>query len=154
MLITIKRAAVALLATSVVAVTLTGCAMSKEEAGKYYLSAVCPANNVGTEWNKAAESGDFAALQDVARKSIDIEKASAAKLEDDSVSWPKEVNEDDIQAIADSYYGSVAGMQAVVNAKSIDEADFSFLNSEKGQAEAQRVRAKLGLSSDGEGSCK
>ncbi|MGW8431260.1 hypothetical protein ACWGJ9_09050 [Curtobacterium citreum] len=153
MLITIKRAAVALLATSVVAVTLAGCAMSKEEAGKYYLSAVCPANNVGTEY-KAAESGDFAALQDVARKSIDIEKASAAKLEDDSVSWPKEVNEDDIQAIADSYYGSVAGMQAVVNAKSIDDADFSFLNSEKGQAEAQRVRAKLGLSSDGEGSCK
>jgi hypothetical protein len=90
--------------------------MSASEAGKFYLSAVCPSNILSDKLVETAKADpldihavqiDAAALRDGYRKTIET-------LSDEKVLWPETVKAD-VAALAEDMYLDLSGAENVAN---------------------------------------
>lgn len=131
--------------------------MTKAEAGKFYLATVCPGNVLTDKAVKVVQAEPFnlkaaktatAAVRDSYRKTIET-------LSDEKVLWPATVKAD-IAALADNMYAELSGAENVTN-QTTDQNFISSWNewsSMDAPPTAQKIRVKLGLSSDTDASCK
>lgn len=130
--------------------------MTTVEAGKKYLSIVCPGNALSYKAAAVVQAEPFnlktskaatAALRDGFRKEIET-------LTDEKVLWPANVKAD-IAALADSMYGDVTGTESAANQST--QSDFITVwndwTSLPARSTAQKIRVKLGLPSDTKVSC-
>ena len=128
-------------------------AMSVEDAANYYLDTVCPANAASEAWNTATASGEFAAYKASAQPLVDAYSAAAARFDDPTVLWPAQVEAADITALSSSYYADISVLQGIANAATETEANFAFANRDAAAAASQKIRARLGITSDTSSSC-
>ncbi|RAM37713.1 hypothetical protein [Arthrobacter globiformis] len=131
--------------------------MTKAEAGKFYLATICPSNILADKASTVVQAEPFnlkaaksatAALRDGYRKAIET-------LSDEKVLWPENVKAD-VAALAESMYGDLSGTEAAANQVN-DEGFLTAWNdwaSGPAKPTAQKIRLKLGLSSDTDASCK
>ncbi|MFJ5698747.1 hypothetical protein [Arthrobacter sp. NPDC093139] len=131
--------------------------MTKAEAGKFYLATICPSNILSDKAGKAVQAEPFnlkaaksatAALRDGYRKAIET-------LSNEKVLWPDPVKAD-VAALAESMYGDLSGAENAAN-QTTDAGFFAAWNdwtTAPAQPNAQKIRLKLGLSSDTDASCK
>ncbi|WP_175558563.1 hypothetical protein [Arthrobacter sp. ok362] len=131
--------------------------MANDEAGKKYMSIVCPTNTAIDQLNKAVEAQPFnvkasttaaAAARDSYRKQIEA-------FSDEKVLWPATVKAD-IAKMAEETYSDLTGAANLASqtTESNFNAAWNAWTSSTATVTAQKVRLKLGLSSDAMGSCK
>lgn len=137
--------------------TPTPTVMSVADAGKFYLTTVCPTNALGDKASAimqtkpldlGAAKSATAALRDGHRKVVET-------LSDPKVLWP-DVVKADIVTLTDAIYGEVSGADNV--AKQTTES--GLINAWNGwtsppalASTAQKIRLKLGLAADTSSSC-
>lgn len=153
------QANTALSETAVATVTPSPSAtvMSVAEAGKFYLSAICPTNILSDTladtiraqpMNVGATTQGAAALRDGYRKAIET-------LSDENVLWPEPVKAD-VATLAESMYANVSAAGTLANQTT--EPDLvaawnEWTDEPTRPATAQKIRLKLGLSADTRSSC-
>lgn len=133
--------------------------MTVEEAGEYYLNAVCPVNNLipefdaeqGRVWN----SGDLTTLKTIAANYRDTMQVSAAALSDTTVLWPQGLAAS-ASAIADNYYAQMGAAQEMTTVENQTELQAIVWPTATPEADAAgpKIRSVLGLSTDPQESCK
>lgn len=150
-----KLATVGALAAAMTLV-LTSCsgALSPEDAGQRYLSAVCPANTALDSISPALDGDDLDAVHQSASAYGEAARSAAKLLTDSSTKWPDEVDPEDLEAVADSYLADLAVINEYTAAQSIEEARNVFWpGDEAGSTAAQAIRLALDLPSDTTASC-
>lgn len=132
--------------------------MTASEAGTFYLGAVCPSNMLSDKLAAEMQAQPISVAQ--ARKAAGALRDSYRKtietLSDRDVNWPSSVKTD-VATLADSMYGDLSGAANV--ATQTTEANLisawnSWVDEPNRAPTAQKIRVKLGLSSDTAGSCK
>lgn len=137
--------------------TPTPTAMSSEEAGKFYLAAVCPRNVQGDKMLAVFQTEPFdvevakaeaSALRDTYRSTIET-------LSDVKVVWPDAVKSD-VVALTEGMYEDLGVAQHLAN-QTTDTGFFAVWNGWETPPEhaalAQKIRLKLGLPADTSTSC-
>lgn len=143
--------------------------MSLEEAGTYYLQHICPANEEADRYNdvlfaavdtlNAGGTPELAPLTKAAAESRDTSREVADAFSEEEVLWPSEVQED-IQALMDFQYEEMAFLSNMAQARDVEQyflivdAYEQMTVESDGPAAAQKIRAKLDLSSDAIKSCE
>lgn len=131
--------------------------MSNAGAGKFYLAAVCPINNLSDKatttvqtkpLDLVAAKADAAALRDSYRKAIET-------LSGENVLWPEAVKAD-VAALTELMYQDLSGADNV--AKQDTDANLiaawnGWVSPPSQSATAQKIRLKLALPPDTAGSC-
>ncbi|MBS1674577.1 MAG: hypothetical protein JSS74_11515 [Actinobacteria bacterium] len=147
----------ALAAVFGLAVTLTGCSMfpmSKADAGKKYLSILCPTNAASEVFNAAASSQDLEAIKAAAQELATTQRTAAKQLTDDSINWPGEVAEADRQTMADHYFANISWLNSVASASAIGDLPARVPTDDGFGKASQRIRAGLDLSTDTSVGCE
>jgi len=142
-------------------VVLSGCSqqsMSDQLAGENYLAAVCPANQATGELDpllselRGENAQDLARVIKAAAATRDSIQAAAAALDSESLVWPVDVNSD-VQIVRDGLFSQAAALQSLSASDSVAQAkQFRWPIDEIGEA-SQRLRSRLGLSSDTNEGC-
>lgn len=137
--------------------TPTPTAMSNEEAGQYYLAAICPSNLQSAKTTTVVQVKplDLPAAKAEAAALRDAYRVAIQKLSDEKVLWP-EVVKSDVATLAESLYGDLSGAGNVANQTTVAnfiEAWNGWESSPAGAATAQKIRLKLGISADTSSSC-
>lgn len=131
--------------------------MTNDEAGKKYLSIVCPTNATIDTLNKDVEATplNLNAAIAAAAASRDSYRKQIEAFSDEKILWPATVKAD-LASMAEAMYpdlSAVANLASQTTEKNFIAAWNAWPESTSA-ATAQKVRVKLGLSSDAMGSCK
>jgi len=137
--------------------TSTPTVMSKDEAARAYLAAVCVSNVQADKTTTAIQAKplDLQAAKTEAGALRDAYRSAIEKLTDEKMLWP-EVVKSDISALADGMYEDVSGAQNVANQTTegnLIAAWNGWITPPERAAIAQKIRLKLGLSPDTTASC-
>ena len=125
-------------------------AMTAEEAGDYYLAAVCPANKAQAANNAAFAAQDLGAIQSTAAVARDAYRAQAAAFTKADVLWPSVVSSADMKLLTDSDFAVISIYEAMSTAATLDAANAisnGYVDNGAGAA-AQRIRLALDLPAD------
>jgi hypothetical protein len=133
--------------------------MTVEEAGDYYLDAVCPVNALidpydaeeEAVWNRGG--GDLTQLKALATEIKDTMQASAAMLSNPEVLWPSGLAED-ASLIADNYYGGMSYYNQVLAAEDFSDLQAAIYPEDASASAGPKIRSVLGLSTDPIASCQ
>ena len=129
--------------------------MSVDEAGKYYLATVCPANKAQAANNAAFTAQDLASIKSTAATARDAYRTEAAAFTKAEALWPPVVSAADMKLITDSDFAIIATYGAIATAGSLDSANAisnGFVDNGAGAA-AQRIRLVLKLPADTSAGC-
>jgi hypothetical protein len=140
------------MAVALATLSLAACSpseMSKAEAGKAYLEAVCP-GNMAMKWDKSKHY-NYKNTINFFNKVLVNDKAEAQKLDSPEKPWPKNVAAK-VQLVVDATYGEIAELQALV--KSTNYYDLTNWKSADMGTAPQTIRGRLGLDTDSRESCK
>lgn len=124
--------------------------MSLDEAGTYYLGAVCPANKAQSANNAAFAAQDLAAIQSIAAAARDAYRAQAAAFTKPDAKWPSVVSAADLKLLTDADFAIIAMYESMSTAATLDAANAisnGYIDNGAGAA-AQRIRLALNLSAD------
>jgi hypothetical protein len=135
--------------------------MTVEEAGEYYLDAVCPPNALLVPLTTAedklyeANGGDLAELKGIATELRDRMQEAALELSDPMVIWPEQAA-DSAALIADNYYSEISGYNTMLAAQSFEDLTEIVWPAQPagGDAAGPKIRSVLGISVDPVESCK
>lgn len=133
--------------------------MTIEEAGNYYLDAVCPVNALQESYGKAIDKFNkntaSNSIRPVARYAGRIAKADrdqADALKNPLLPWPSEVK-DDVAKVASSALADIASMQAAGSATTLSDFNDAFTGRANADTGAQAVRSDLHLGTNTTTSC-
>lgn len=137
--------------------TSTPIVMSKDEAAKAYLAAVCLSNVQADKTTTVIQAKplDLQAAKTEAGALRDAYRSAIEKLTDEKMLWPEGVKSD-IASLADGMYEDVSGAQNVANQTTegnLIAAWNGWITPPERAATAQKIRLKLGLSPDTTASC-
>jgi|GEM_PF-6802856 len=143
--------------------------MSIEDAGAYYMEHVCPVNKVVFEFNElyldtyaeaeAGESPSLAPLIELTAKMRDAHQGLADALSEGGVLWPAAVEEEMDPFIGNLYDGATS-LDSLAKSETTEQffaimEEVQRKDAESGDAAlVRKIRAKLGLLTDAEKSCK
>jgi hypothetical protein len=128
--------------------------MTIEEAAKYYLATVCPANLTVTPNNNAFNAQDLTAIKATSIAERDAMRAEATAFSNPMVVWPAEISAD-IQKLTASDFKVIALMDALATASTLDAANAysaSYVPDDS-PAAAQHIRLVLNLPADTSAGC-
>lgn len=129
--------------------------MSIDEAGKFYLASVCPANKAPAANNAAFTAQDLAAIKQTAGVARDAYRAEAVAFTNPDVMWPPTVSEADVKLITDADFSIISNFDAESTAGSLQAANAtanSYVDN-GASAAAQRIRLVLNLPASTSASC-
>lgn len=152
----LRKLAVVGALTVATTLVLTSCsgALSIEDAGQRYLSAVCPANAAVDPMNAAIDGDDLDAIHATTKAYGEAARSAAKTFSDPSIKWPEAVDPKDLKAVADSYLSDLAVINEYTAAQSPEETrKVSWPGDDAGASAAQGIRLALDLPSDTTESC-
>ena len=124
--------------------------MTVDEAGKFYMAAVCPTNKVKGALNSAITAQNLASIQQTAAATRDAERAEVTAFTNTDVIWPPVVSAADLKLLSDSDFASISILNEMATAGSLDSANAlsnTFVDNGAGAA-SQRIRLVLNLPAD------
>jgi hypothetical protein len=135
--------------------------MTNEEAGEYFLNAVCPPNALLPPLTEAenklyaANGGDLTELKAIATDLRDRMQEAALELTDPMVIWPNAAA-DSAALIADNYYTEISGYNAMIGAETFEDLTQIVWPEQPagGDAAGPKIRSVLGVDVDPVASCK
>ena len=129
--------------------------MSKTEAADLYLKTVCPSNFASDDLFNAfnADPVDLEAIKSAAAAFAATEENAAQTFDDSSILWPKNVKSD-MPAMAEDAFSTLSWISQIQGANTIEETYVAVPDLTKSSTASQRIRSRLGLSSDTKASCE
>lgn len=129
--------------------------MTVEEAGKFYLAAVCPTNKVKSSLKSALTAQNLTTIQQAAAATRDAERTEVTQFTNTDVLWPPVVSSADVKLLSDSDFASISILNEMATAGTLDSANAlsnTFVDNGAGAA-SQRIRLVLNLPADTSAGC-
>ncbi len=128
--------------------------MTKSEAADLYLSTVCPNNAAGDVLFQAlnADPGDFEAIKAAADAYASTQTNSAEVFDDPTILWPENIRKD-IPVMSEDAFSVLSWIAQIEAATTLEETYIYPPAIGDAQTSSQRIRSRLGISSDIVESC-
>ncbi len=129
--------------------------MTVEEAGKFYLAAVCPTNKVKSSLNAAFTAQNLTSIQQAAAATRDAERTEVTQFTNTDVLWPPVVSSADVKLLSDSDFASISILNEIATAGTLESANSlsnTFVDN-GASAASQRIRLVLNLPADTSAGC-
>jgi len=134
--------------------TPTPTVLSTSQAATLYLQTVCPVNAAADVYSAAwtATPVDLATVKSLAVQLATAETKQANTFDDKSILWPESVKPD-MQTMADNAFSTLSWLSGIQNATTLEAANVAAPAGDAAATASQRIRSRLGLSSDTSASC-